>query len=227
VDEGDAGDERDRALLAAHLAGDPDAFDALVRQHRQRLWAVALRTLGEPEEAADAVQDACLSAYRAAASFRGDARVTTWLHRIVVNACLDRVRRQAARPTVPLPEQLPAEPRDRLGERETVLDVGRALALLPVEQRTAIVLVDLEGMSVEQAAAVLGVPSGTVKSRCSRGRARLAVTLGHLAPSASALSAPAPSAPGPSTPAPVERNPGTVTAVGPAGDSHEQEGERP
>lgn len=227
MDEGDAGDERDRALLAAHLAGDPDAFDALVRQHRQRLWAVALRTLGEPEEAADAVQDACLSAYRAAASFRGDARVTTWLHRIVVNACLDRVRRQAARPTVPLPEQLPAEPRDRLGERETVLDVGRALALLPVEQRTAIVLVDLEGMSVEQAAAVLGVPSGTVKSRCSRGRARLAVTLGHLAPSASALSAPAPSAPGPSTPAPVERNPGTVTAVGPAGDSHEQEGERP
>ncbi len=227
MDEGDAGDERDRALLAAHLAGDPDAFDALVRQHRQRLWAVALRTLGEPEEAADAVQDACLSAYRAAASFRGDARVTTWLHRIVVNACLDRVRRQAARPTVPLPEQLPAEPRDRLGERETVPDVGRALALLPVEQRTAIVLVDLEGMSVEQAAAVLGVPSGTVKSRCSRGRARLAVTLGHLAPSASALSAPAPSAPGPSTPAPVERNPGTVTAVGPAGDSHEQEGERP
>ena len=227
MDEGDAGDERDRALLAAHLAGDPDAFDALVRQHRQRLWAVALRTLGEPEEAADAVQDACLSAYRAAASFRGDARVTTWLHRIVVNACLDRVRRQAARPTVPLPEQLPAEPRDRLGERETVLDVGRALALLPVEQRTAIVLVDLEGMSVEQAAAVLGVPSGTVKSRCSRGRARLAVTLGHLAPSASALSAPAPWAPGPSAPAPVERNPGTVTAVGPAGDSHEQEGERP
>ena len=227
MDEGDAGDERDRALLAAHLAGDPDAFDALVRQHRQRLWAVALRTLGEPEEAADAVQDACLSAYRAAASFRGDARVTTWLHRIVVNACLDRVRRQAARPTVPLPEQLPAEPRDRLGERETVLDVGRALALLPVEQRTAIVLVDLEGMSVEQAAAVLGVPSGTVKSRCSRGRARLAVTLGHLAPSASGLSAPAPSAPGPSAPAPVERNPGTVTAVGPAGDSHEQEGERP
>ncbi|MBC7679855.1 MAG: RNA polymerase sigma factor SigM [Pseudorhodobacter sp.] len=217
MDEGDTGDERDRALLAAHLAGDPDAFDALVRQHRQRLWAVALRTLGEPEEAADAVQDACLSAYRAAASFRGDARVTTWLHRIVVNACLDRVRRRAARPTVPLPEQLPAEPRDRLAERETVLDVGRALALLPVEQRTAIVLVDLEGMSVEQAAAVLGVPSGTVKSRCSRGRARLAVTLGHLAPSA----------PTPTAPAPVERNPGTVTVVQPAGDSHEQGGEQP
>lgn len=217
MNEGDAGDERDRALLAAHVAGDPDAFDALVRQHRQRLWAVALRTLGEPEEAADAVQDACLSAYRAAGSFRGDARVTTWLHRIVVNACLDRVRRRAARPTVPLPKQLPAEPRDRLAERETVLDVGRALALLPVEQRTAIVLVDLEGMSVDQAAAVLGVPSGTVKSRCSRGRARLAVTLGHLAPSAPALSALAP----------VERNPATVTAVGPAGDSQEQGGERP
>jgi len=177
-------DARDRALLAAHVAGDRDAFGTLVRHHRDRLWAVALRTLGDREEAADAVQDALLSAYRGAASYRGDARVTTWLHRIVVNACLDRVRRRKARPVVPLPEQgsgaEPADRHDALAARETALDVESALALLTVDQRTAILLVDVHGLPVEEAAAVLAVPVGTVKSRCSRGRARLALSLGHL-----------------------------------------------
>ena len=173
-------DERDRALLAAHVEGSPDAFEQLVRLHRDRLYAVAVRTLGDREEAADALQDALLSAFRAAPSYRGEARVTTWLHRVVVNACLDRARRRAVRPTVPLPEQLPAEQRDRLDERETGLEVEAALAALPDEQRLAIVLVDLHGFGVEEAAHLLGVPSGTVKSRCSRGRARLAVALGHL-----------------------------------------------
>lgn len=173
-------DARDRALLTAHLAGDPQAFDALVRLHQRRMWAVALRTLRDPEEAADAVQDACLSAFRAAASFRGDAKVSTWLHRIVVNASLDRARRRATRPTVPLPEQPPADPRDRLSERETWLDVERALGALPDEQRVALVLVELEGLSVAEAAELLQVPEGTVKSRCFRGRARLALQLGQL-----------------------------------------------
>lgn len=173
-------DQVDRDLMQSHVAGDPQAFNALLLRHRQRLWAVALRTTGNPEDAADAVQDACLSAFRGAASFRGDARVTTWLHRIVVNACLDRARRQAVRPTVPMPEQPPADPRDRLEESETSLVVMAALATLPQEQRLAIVLVDLQSLSVEEAAAVLGVPPGTVKSRCSRGRARLAIALGSL-----------------------------------------------
>lgn len=173
-------DARDRALVSAHLAGDPQAFDALVRLHQQRMWAVALRTLRDPEEAADAVQDACLSAFRSAATYRGEARVSTWLHRIVVNACLDRARRRAVRPTVPLPEQPPADPRDRLAERETGLEVEKALATLPDDQRLALVLVELEGLSVAEAAEVLQVPEGTVKSRCFRGRARLALQLGHL-----------------------------------------------
>ena len=72
-------------------------------RHRDRLWAVALRTLGNPDDAADALQDALLSAYRGAAGFRGNSAVTTWLHRIVVNACLDLARRKAVRPTQPLP----------------------------------------------------------------------------------------------------------------------------
>jgi len=174
-------DAQDRALVAAHVAGDPDAFTTLVRRHQDRLWAVALRTLGSREDAADALQEALLSAYRSAAGYRGEARVTTWLHRVVVNACLDRARRNQVRLTVPLPEDRePADPRDRLAERETAMEVEAALAGLPADQRAALVLVDVQGLPVDEAAAVLGVPAGTVKSRCSRGRARLAVQLGHL-----------------------------------------------
>jgi RNA polymerase sigma-70 factor (ECF subfamily) len=175
------GDEEDRALIAAHVAGDADAFTTLVRRHQDRLWAVALRTLGDREDAADALQDALLSAYRSASGYRGDAKVTTWLHRVVVNACLDRMRRNKVRPTVAMPEDGgPIDPHDRIGDRETAMEIEAALATLPDEQRAALVLVDVQGMAVEDAAAALGVPTGTVKSRCSRGRGRLALQLGHL-----------------------------------------------
>ncbi len=177
----------DAALLAAHVAGDPDAFGELVRRHQDRLWSVALRTTADPEDASDALQDAMVSAYRNAASFRGDSAVTTWLHRIVVNACLDRMRRRRARPTVPLPEEDAesgsrglADPRDDLDAFELRMEIERALADLPDDQRAAIVLVDVEGWSVADAAVALGVPEGTVKSRCSRGRARLAIALAGL-----------------------------------------------
>ena len=182
----------DADLLRAHAEGDPGAFRELVHRHRDRLWAVALRTLGDPDDAADALQDALLSAHRAAARFRGDAAVTTWLHRIVVNACLDRLRQRRSHPTVPLPDgQRPeghgargatggAEPAAPAVDHDTVFAVRDALAQLPPEQRVAIVLVDLEGYPVAEVAELLGVAEGTVKSRCSRGRARLAVLLGHL-----------------------------------------------
>lgn len=173
----------DAELLAAHVAGDPTAFATLVRRHRDRLWAVALRTTGDPEEAADALQDALLKAHRSAATFRGDAQVTTWLHRIVVNACLDRLRRAKARPTVPLPEHdsaHPIEPSDPLGRRELAWEINRALRTLPDDQRAAVVLVDVEGYSVDETAELLGIPTGTVKSRCSRGRAKLVPLLTHL-----------------------------------------------
>src|SRR4029079_7772918 len=87
----------DAGLVAAHLAGDPDAFAELFTRHRERLWAVALRTTGDREDAADALQDALISALRRADSFRGDSAVTTWLPRIVVNASLDRLRRRKVR----------------------------------------------------------------------------------------------------------------------------------
>jgi RNA polymerase sigma-70 factor (ECF subfamily) len=147
------------------------------------MWAVALRTLRDPEEAADALQEAFISAYRAAGSFRAESQVSTWLHRIVVNACLDRMRRRQSRPTVPLPETGPGEPvapRDAMAERETHLVVQAALSELPEEQRAPIVLVDVEGYSVAETARILGIAEGTVKSRCARGRAKLAKVLGHL-----------------------------------------------
>lgn len=175
----------DHELLAAHVAGDPHAFTELVHRHRDRLWAVALRTTGDPEEAADALQDAFISAYRRAGQFRGDAAVTTWLHRIVVNASLDRLRRRQVRPTSQLPDDIEGggvlvDQHDELGRREDQLVIAEALAELPEEQREAVLLVDVEGCTIEEAAARIGCPPGTVKSRCSRGRAKLALRLGFL-----------------------------------------------
>lgn len=180
----------DAELLARHVAGDPDAFGEIVRRHRDRLWAVALRTLGDREEAADAVQDALVSAFRSAHTFRGQSAVTTWLHRITVNACLDRVRRSASRRTSSVADEQnfealmePHESAEAPAERgELHRELLAALATLPVEQRAALVLVDMQGYPVAEAAAVLDVPTGTVKSRCARGRARLLPLLTHLRP---------------------------------------------
>lgn len=177
----------DASLIEAHNAGDSDAFGELFRRHRDRLWAVALRTTGDPDEASDALQDAMVSAFRNSASFRGDSAITTWLHRIVVNACLDRLRRRKARPTVPIPtyedgtdKDVAVDPRDDLANRELQMELKLALDTLPLEQRAAIVLVDVEGYPVEEVARILNCPTGTVKSRCARGRAKLAKQLAFV-----------------------------------------------
>ncbi|MFE9920644.1 RNA polymerase sigma factor SigM [Streptomyces sp. NPDC005774] len=186
-------DASDQDLLTRHVEGDPEAFGELVRRHRERLWAVALRTLGDREEAADAVQDALLSAYRAAHTFRGQSAVTTWLHRITVNACLDRARKAASRKTSPVEdterlEQL-LEPHESASAPAERNDLHRqlieAMGTLPPDQRAALVLVDMQGYPVAEAARILGVPTGTVKSRCARGRARLLPLLHHLRPDGS------------------------------------------
>ncbi|MGY4708414.1 RNA polymerase sigma factor SigM [Mycolicibacterium sp. CBM1] len=168
----------DSELLAAHVAGDGDAFAELFHRHHRRLYRLAWQTTGHPEDAADAVQDAMLAAHRGASAFRHDAAVGSWLHRIVVNACLDRLRRDRHRPVEPLSDD--AAVADRTREVETTLVVRRALMRLSVEQRAAVVAVDMQGYSVADAAVLLGIAEGTVKSRCARARARLAVLLAPL-----------------------------------------------
>ena len=177
----------DAELLHAHVEGDPHAFSTLVARHQDRLWAVALRVMGSPDDAADALQDAYVAAFRRAETFRGDAQVTTWLHRVVVNACLDRLRRAKVRAADPLPDDLDRagglgtqDERDPVEEQEQRDEVATALATLNPDQRAALVLVDMQGYSVEEAATVLGCAPGTVKSRCARGRARLVPLLTHL-----------------------------------------------
>ena len=160
-------DTSDADLLRAHVDGDPDAFAELVRRHRDRLWAVALRTIGDREEAADgAVQafdleeppdDAALDALAAA-----DGDVSPELLRAVIGPAGD------------------AEAGAPAQDHDPALVVRPALAELPAEQRAALVLVDVQGYPVAEAAEILGVAEGTIKSRCARGRARMAITLGHL-----------------------------------------------
>jgi RNA polymerase sigma-70 factor (ECF subfamily) len=192
----DVGERTDAELLQAHVDGDADAFGMLFRRHRNRLWAVALRTMSNPEDAADGLQDGMIAAYRRAGSFRGDAAVTTWLHRVVVNACLDRLRAAKVRRAEPLPDDLDdyGDRRVTTQDRSTtdpadlaVADERRRLVLaaldqLPHEQRAALVLVDMEGYPVADVAVMLDCAVGTVKSRCSRGRTKLSELLGPLAP---------------------------------------------
>src|SRR5580692_9600119 len=176
----DEGSPADHELLRRHVAGDAEAFGELFRRHRDRLWAVALRTVCDPEEAADALQDAMISAFRRAGDFRGDSAVTTWLHRIVVNACLDRLRRRAVRPVTSAGDEQaleallahdpdPARASDPSRATDVRLDVDAAL-----------VVVDMLGFSVDDAAAILDTSPGTVKSRCARARARLLPYVAHL-----------------------------------------------
>ena len=183
----------DQELLRAHVDGDPFAFGALFHRHRDRLWAVALRTMGNREDAADGLQDGLVAAYRRADTFRGDAAVTTWLHRVVVNACLDRLRSAKVRRAEPLPDDLEEyrgrgsvvsasteDPADLSVRDERRRLVVEALHALPDEQRAALVLVDMEGYPVAEVALMLDCAVGTVKSRCSRGRTRLAELLAPL-----------------------------------------------
>lgn len=177
----DLADSTDNELLSAHCAGDPDAFGEIFRRHKDRMWAVAMRTCGDRELASDCLQDAFIAAFRRADSFRGEAAVTTWLHRIVVNACLDRLRRK--KPTSQLPEYELADRHDAHASTEVAIDVHNALAQLPEGQRMALVLVDMQGLSVAEAAEILEVAEGTIKSRCARGRSAMAHLLGLRTPS--------------------------------------------
>lgn len=172
----DSDPRSDTDLLTAHVAGDRQAFGALFTRHWPRLYRLARARGSTPEDAEDVVQEAMLGALRAACNFRYDSAVSSWLYRIVVNACADRLRRNAVRPaTGPLDESHPIV--DQHARMETSLVVRQAVLRLPPGQRAAVLAVDMHGYSVSDAARLLGVAEGTVKSRRARARGSLAVLL--------------------------------------------------
>lgn len=173
---GDAGDGDDLQLLRRAGRGDARSFEALVRRHEDRLFAIAYRLTGDREDALDAVQDALLTLYRRAGSFRAEASPSTWLYRITVNAAIDVLRKRAKAPRPEEIEERPA-PGDVAGQVADRVALAAALAALDPPFREAVLLHDVAGLTHEAIAAATGSNVGTIKSRISRGRRRLAELL--------------------------------------------------
>src|SRR5579862_805156 len=183
----------DPALVAGLRAGDDATFDALIRQYGGRLLAVTRRILGNDDEAREAVQEAFVAAFRGRQQFHGDARISTWLHRIAVNAALMRLRSKKRKPEESIDELLPSfqadghhaerfaswdEPVDiALSRRETAAFVREAIDRLPESYRVVLTLRDIDGLSTEEAAKMLDITSNAVKIRLHRARMALRTLL--------------------------------------------------
>jgi RNA polymerase sigma-70 factor (ECF subfamily) len=171
----------DHELVVAAQGGDREALDRLLRRHHDRIHALARRMVGNDADAADATQEALIAIVRGLPRFDQRAAFGTWAYRVATNACLDELRRRTRRPR-PDPDAfatVPArgsEPGDVVAAR---VDVDAALAQLPVEFRTAVVLRDLCALDYAEIGEVLGIPAGTVRSRIARGRAQLADIIGN------------------------------------------------
>ncbi len=173
----DYGSSEDAALVAASKAGDIDAFETLVRRHARLVYAHALRFFGDPGPVEDVVQEVFVKVYRSLASFDERSAFTTWLYRVTRNACLDEVRTGRRRP-VPVDTLEPPGVTEDFADGVALSDaVEHAMRALPPEDRDALSAVSLFGLSYAEAAALLDVPVGTVKSRVFRARRALAVTL--------------------------------------------------
>jgi len=188
----------EQALIGSARKGDARAFNQLVLRYQSMAYNVAYRILGDPDAAADATQDAFLSAFKAMRKFRGGS-FKAWLLRIVTNACYDQLRAKQRRPTSSL-DDLPVEvdhtnylhdpaeqPDEFVERRELSALIQAGISTLPIEQRIILVLSDVQGMSYQEVSEVTGISLGTVKSRLSRGRARVRdflVQNGELLPTA-------------------------------------------
>jgi RNA polymerase sigma-70 factor, ECF subfamily len=163
----------DEELVRRYLRGDRPAFSLLMERHGRRVYNLAFRMLGRPEDADDATQETFLICYRKLSGFRGASAFTTWLHRVAVNVCHDALRKRARErpgqeeeiepPPVPDPSEASAD----------ALDVQRALLAVPEDFRAVLILHDVQGVPYEEIAETLGTPLGTVKSRLHRGRVAL------------------------------------------------------
>jgi len=174
----------DGDLVRRFLAGDAGAGTELITRHERRVYAVCLRVLGNPDDAADAAQDALLAMVRKLDGFRGEAAFTTWLYRVAMNVCYDHLRRAQRRPVLHrvIDDELPAHESGPPvpDHADAIVDarlVEAALAEVPEDFRVAIVLADMQDLPYEEIAKVLDLPIGTVKSRVHRGRLALARAL--------------------------------------------------
>ena len=177
--------DEERRLVGLAQRGDVDSFNTLVRAYEGRVYNLCYRMLGDPDSAADAAQDAFLSAFRNLRSFRGGS-FRSWMLRIATNASYDQLRLRKRRPAVSLDLEADDEdsaplqiadtnesPTDFALRRELAVAIQRGLDTLPNEQRVMIVLSDIEGLAYDEIAQITNTNLGTVKSRLSRGRARL------------------------------------------------------
>ena len=169
-------------LLARVVKGDHDAFTEIMRSHEDRVFSVCLRIMGSRDQALDATQETFLTTFRKAGQFKGNSALGTWIYRIAVNTCYDQLRKQRRRKTDPLPDHL--DPADHSAEDAVDAaglrpEIQEALAAIPDDFRTAVILSDIEGMALPEVAEILEIPVGTVKSRVFRGRRLLARELGN------------------------------------------------
>ena len=186
----------DEELVARSIGGDSESFDQLILRWERPIYALAYRTIGREEEARDVCQETFLRAFRALPRFRGDAKFSSWLYRIALNLCRDWLRRERRTPTVQPPEGMDlmemavaAEPSESIEDLVARKDLSRlvekAMALLPEEQRTAIVLKEYHGLTFQEIADLVGCPLSTVKTRLYQGltvlRRELARSAGRVA----------------------------------------------
>jgi len=179
-------------LVRSGLKGDPEALDALFSRHTRTLYQTALRVLGNPEDAEDALQDGLLSAVRNLNRFEGRSQFSTWLTRIVINAALMRLRSQRVRPTVSIEQEDPEQrdltlgsripdarpgPEETYARKERFAILERGLETLPPALQSAVWLRDVEGLSTAEAARTLGLSEGTLKSQLHRARTRLSLLI--------------------------------------------------
>jgi RNA polymerase sigma-70 factor (ECF subfamily) len=164
----------DEDLVRRHLAGDRQAFPDLMRRHERRVYNLAYRMLGRPEEAADATQDVFVTCLRKLSAFRGTAAFTTWLHRVALNVCYDTLRKRGREEPVAEVPTTQASGFDLADSAASAVDVHRALQHVPEDFRAVLILHDVQGHSYEEIAKSIGAPVGTIKSRLHRGRVALA-----------------------------------------------------
>lgn len=174
----------DLELLTEARDGSERAFSELMRRHEGRVFSVCYRMLGERSAALDATQDTFINVFRRSEAFRGDSALSTWIYRIAVNVCKDALRKRTRTP-IPQEEIEIESTGSRMEDAVTArTDLARALAQLPDDYREAVVMFDLGGISYEEIATQTGAALGTVKSRISRGRKRLAELMEQPAPRA-------------------------------------------